>query len=151
MKLLLLPAIILFVCISPQNNFSQKTSLCDLIGKKVNAVISQYGKPNHHDKSNPSMECVFYQSKTSRMAFIADREGIYQIQVDYYYNSKNDAEKAMNGFMADCYAKSMTIDTLKINDFRISTHGVKMNLTLFENSYTKKHEIKFKAERSESK
>ena len=143
--------LMLFVLLYPENILSQQTSLCELIGKNMNAVISQYGKPLHRDQSNPQMDCVFYQSKSSRMAFIADKQGVYQIQIDYYYSTKSDADKAVNEFISECGAKSMKIDTVNVSDFKISKPGVKMNLTLFENSFSKKYEIKFKADRSESK
>jgi hypothetical protein len=151
MKSLLLRTVFIAALIYPQSIYSQKTSICETIGKNLNAVIKQYGKPVHHDKSDPNFECVFYQSKSTRMVFIADKTGVYQIQADYYFTSKAEADKAMDGFMNDCTAKNMLIDTVKVNEYKITTHGVKMNFTLFENSYTKKYEIKFKADKSETK
>ena len=139
----------LFVLVFPQVLFSQDTTICHLLGKSSQAVINKYGKPLHQDKSNPSMECTFYQSKTARMAFIANKSGVYQIQVDYYYNSKIEAEKAINGFLSKCGTKSMQIDTLNTGDYKIMGEGVRMNLTLFENTYSKKYEVKFKADKSE--
>lgn len=127
---------------------SQDFSLCELIGKNSQEVIKKFGKPLHHDKSNPNMECIFYQSKNSRMAFIADRDGIYQIQIDYMYNSETEAKKALNNFLAECNNKSLKVDTLNTSDFKITGSGFKMSLTLFENTYSKKYEIKFKADRS---
>lgn len=143
--------LMLFVLILPENILSQQTSVCELVGKNMSAVLNQYGKPLHRDRSNPQMDCVFYQTKSARMAFVADKDGVYQIQIDYYYSTKDDADKAMNGFLTECGAKSMKIDTVNVSDFKISKPGVKMNLTLFENSFSKKYEIKFKADRSESK
>jgi hypothetical protein len=144
-------SVLLFVFINPQKIISQQTSLCELIGKNMSAVLNQFGKPIHRDQSNPQMDCVFYQNKSARMAFVADKAGVYQIQIDYYYGTKDEAEKAMNGFLSDCGSKSMKIDTVNAGDFKISKPGVRMNLTLFENSFSKKYEVKFKADRSESK
>jgi len=143
--------ILISLFVFPITIHSQETSLCQLIGKNVKAVLNKYGKPLHHDKSNPAMECVFYQSKTARMAFIADKDGVYQIQVDYYYNSKKEADNSINNFLLQCTTNNLQIDTLKLGDYKIAGTGVKMNLTLFENTYSKKYEVKFKADRSEIK
>jgi len=146
----ILGLVAVFMFIFPQSLLSQDTTICQLIGKSTQAVVNKYGKPLHQDKSNPSMECTFYQTKTSRMAFIADKTGVYQIQVDYYYNSKKEAEDAIKSFLSKCMAKSMQIDTLNTGDYKIIGAGVKMNLTLFENTYSKKYEVKFKADKSET-
>ncbi|MEG8946239.1 hypothetical protein [Rosettibacter firmus] len=128
--------------------YSQDISLCQFIGKNSQEVIKKFGKPLHHDKSNPYMECIYYQTKNSRMAFIADKEGVYQIQVDFMYNSEKEAKNALSNFLTECGKQNMKIDTLNVGDFKIQGPGVRMNLTLFENAYSKKYEIKFKADRS---
>ncbi|MCX7798453.1 MAG: hypothetical protein N2249_07500 [Melioribacter sp.] len=139
-------AIILFML--PILIYPQDYNLCEFIGKDSKEIIKKFGKPIYHDKSNPSMECIFYQSKNSRMAFIADQEGVYQIQVDFMYNSEKDAKKALDDFLTECGKKSMKIDTLNSSDFKITGSGVKMSLSLLENTYSKKYEVKFKADRS---
>ena len=113
------------------NIISQEVSLCQVIGKDVKTVIQKFGKPQHHDNSNPSMECVYYQSNTSRMAFIADKNGVYQIQADYYYNSRNSADKAMDTFLSKCGTKEMVIDTVNSGDYKIAGSGVRIELTLY--------------------
>ena len=140
---------LLFLIALPNVLFSQDTTICHLLGKNTQAVVNKYGKPLHQDKSDPTMECTFYQSKTSRMAFIANKSGVYQIQVDYYYNSKDKADDAISGFLSTCGSKSMQIDTVNTGDYRILGTGVRMSLTLFQNTYSKKYEVKFKADKSE--
>ncbi len=127
---------------------AQDIQLCQFIGKDSKEVIKKFGKPVYHDKSNPYMECIYYQTKNSRMAFIADNEGVYQIQVDFMYNSEIEAKKALNNFLYECSSSNMKVDTVNIGDFKIQAPGVKMSLTLFENKFSKKYELKFKAGRS---
>ncbi|MBM4171269.1 MAG: hypothetical protein FJ214_05305 [Ignavibacteria bacterium] len=122
-----------------------------MIGKSVNDVVNTYGKPVHQDLSNPDMKCVFYQTKRSRAAFIADKTGVYQIQVDLSFNTEKDAIRSIDDFLLDCGSESYQIDTLGVGNYDIRSSGVKMNLSLFENKYAKKYEVKFSANRSESK
>ena len=129
----------------------QETSLCDLIGKSTGNVIKKFGNPLHQDKSNPAMQCIYYQSKSSRMAFIADNAGVYQIQADYYYDSKSAADNAINRFVTKCYKDSMQVDTVNVKEFKIYGSGLRASLTLFENNFSKKYEVKLQADRSENK
>lgn len=142
---------ILLLLITPQTAYSQETSLCEILGKKSNVVVSKFGKPQHHDKSNPSMECLFYQKKQSRLAFIADKNGVYQIQADYFYNSSKEANKALDVFISECYSKELKIDTVSAGNYKIFGSGVKMEMSLFHNNYSNNYEVKIKAERSEIK
>lgn len=130
---------------------AQQVKYCQMIGKNVNDIIKIYGKPVHQDLSNPDMKCVFYQTKTSRTTFIAGKEGVYQIQADLSYDTENEAIKSIDGFLDECGSQSYQIDTLSIGNYNIKAPGVKMSLNLFQNTYLKKFEVKFKAEKSETK
>ena len=130
---------------------AQQVKYCQMIGKGINDIIKIYGKPVHQDLSNPDMKCVFYQTKTSRTTFIAGNEGVYQIQADLSYDTENEAMKTIGGFLGDCGAQSYEIDTLSIGNYNIKAPVVRMSLNLFQNTYLKKYEVKFKAEKSESK
>lgn len=142
-----------FLCLISLHDkvYSQQMKYCKMIGKSVNEVIKNFGKPVHQDLSNPSMKCVFYQTKSSRAAFIADESGVYQIQIDLSYNSGREANKSIDEFLGDCGSQSYSIDTVAVGNYSIRAPGVKMELTLFENTYSKKYEVKFKADRSENK
>jgi hypothetical protein len=131
--------------------FAQEMKYCEMIGKDVKEVLRVYGKPAHQDLSNPSMKCVFYQSKSSRAAFISDQAGVYQIQVDISYDSEKEAQKSITKFLINCSKNDYKIDTLDISNFAVKAPGVKMNLNLFRNDYLNKFEVKFKADRSEIK
>lgn len=131
--------------------FAQQVKYCQMIGKDVNDIIKVYGKPVHQDLSNPDMKCVFYQTKTSRTTFIAGKGGVYQIQADLSYETEKEAIKSIDGFLGDCGSQSYQIDTLSIGNYNIKAPGVRMSLNLFENTYLKKYEVKFKAEKSETK
>lgn len=133
------------------NLFAQQVKYCQMIGKDVNDIVKVFGKPVHQDFSNPEMKCVFYQTKTSRTTFIAGKEGVYQIQADLSYDTNKEAIQSIEGFLADCGSQSYQVDTLSIGNYNIKAPGVKMTLNLFENTYLKKYEVKFKAEKSESK
>ncbi|MEW6506801.1 MAG: hypothetical protein AB1432_03530 [Bacteroidota bacterium] len=131
--------------------FAQNVKYCQMIGKDVNYVIRTYGKPVHQDLSNPDMKCVFYQTKTSRTTFIAGKEGIYQIQADLSYATEKEAIKSIDGFLGDCALQSYQIDTLSLGNYTIKAPGVRMFLNLYQNTYLKNYEVKFKAEKSEAK
>lgn len=148
-KYFLIIAFLIFLFDS--GSFAQQLKYCKMIGKNVNEVINAYGKPVHQDFSNPDMKCLFYQTKTSRAAFIADKTGVYQIQVDYSFNSQKEAINSVDRFLSDCGSESYAIDTLSVGNYDIKAPGVKMNLSLFENKYANKYEVKFTANRSESK
>jgi len=148
-RLFFFNCLILLIIAFPQISHSQETSLCEMIGKKTSTVISKYGKPQHHDKSSPSAECIFYQKKNVRYAFIADKAGIYQLQVDYSYNSENEAYKAIDKFLSECGLKSLQVDTVNNGDYKIRGSGLKMELILFQNTYAGKYEVKLKAEKTE--
>ncbi len=140
--------VLIFLIPLGKNFYSQDLSLCQFIGKSSNEVIKKFGKPKFHDKSNPAMECIFYQDNKARMAFIADKEGIFQIQVDFMYNNKSQAESALREFLNECASKRMEVDTLSAVDYKILGKGIRMELSVFDNTYTKKYEVKFKAERT---
>jgi len=144
-----LTCLILSIVLLPHIYYAQETSLCEMIGKKTSAVISKYGKPQHHDKTSPYAECIFYQKKNTRLAFISDPTGVYQIQVDYSYNDEENARKSIDNFLNECGNKELIIDTLSNDDYRIIRTGVKMELTLFKNTYAGKYEVKFKAVKTE--
>jgi hypothetical protein len=131
--------------------FAQEMKYCEMIGKDVKEVLRVYGKPVHQDLSNPSMKCVFYQSKSSRAAFISDQDGVYQIQVDLTYDSEKEAQKSISKFLLNCVQNDYKVDTLDITNFAVKAPSIKMNLNLFRNDYLNKYEIKFKADRSEIK
>lgn len=132
------------------NVYAQQVKYCQMIGKKVDDVIRTYGKPVHQDLSNPDMKCIFYQTKTSRTTFIAGKEGVYQIQADLSYETEKDALKSIENFLNECGAQSYEIDTLSTGNYNIKAPGVRMSLNLFQNTYLKKYEVKFKADKSES-
>jgi hypothetical protein len=131
--------------------FAQQIKYCQMIGKEVKDIVKLYGKPVHQDLSNPDMKCVFYQTKTSRTTFIAGKEGVYQIQADLSYDTEKEAFKSIDRFLGDCGSQSYQIDTLSIGNYNIKAPGVRMSLNLFQNTYLKKFEVKFKAEKSETK
>lgn len=130
---------------------AQQIKYCEMIGKTVNEVIKVYGKPAHQDLSSSSMKCLFYQTKQGRSTFVADEKGVFQIHVDMLFGSEREAKKSIDNFLSGCSLKSYEIDTLNSGNYKILSPGVKMELTLFENTFTKNFEIKFVANRSESK
>lgn len=143
--------LILFSAAFVSNYYAQQVKYCQMIGKDINDIIKAYGKPVHQDLSNPDMKCVFYQTKTSRTTFVVGKDGVYQIQADLSYDTEKEAVKSIDGFLNDCGAQSYEIDTLSVGNYNIKAPGVKMSLNLFQNTYLKKYEVKFKADKSESK
>lgn len=149
-KMKLFSLIIISVAIT-SNYSAQQVKYCQMIGKKIDDVIKTYGKPVHQDLSNPDMKCIFYQTKTSRTTFIAGKEGVYQIQADLSFDTEKEALKSIDTFLGDCGSQSYEIDTLSVGNYNIWAPGVKMSLNLYQNTYLKKYEVKFKADKSESR
>ena len=133
------------------NITAQQVKYCQMIGKNVNDIIKTYGKPVHQDLSDPNMKCIFYQTKTSRTTFISDKGGVYQVQADLSYDTEKEAMRSIDEFLSDCGSQSYEIDTLSAGNYNIKASGVRMSLNLFQNTYLKKYEVKFKAEKSETK
>lgn len=139
------PVILFFVLNT--NIYSQKVPVFEMIGKKINTVINTYGKPQHRDNSNPVMECLFYQSKDLRMVFVGDNEGVYQAESTKPYSSQSSAMANISSLLADCLAKSIKVDTVNEEDFKITGKEFSADVTLFQNASSKKFEVRIKAGR----
>ncbi|MBL1212213.1 MAG: hypothetical protein HND52_02550 [Ignavibacteriae bacterium] len=124
---------------------SQDLTAFNMIGKKLSAVIADYGKPVHHDKSNLEMECVFYKEKDYQMVFVANQKGVYHVQGFKIFNDKNSAHKTMNKLLADCSKKGFKIDTLNVSEFDLRAKNIEVNISMFENPHSHKYEIKIDA------
>lgn len=139
-KLLLL---LFFIPLASIN--SQDLNTFNMIGKKLSTVISDYGKPVHHDKSNAEMECIFYKKKNYQMVFVANQKEVYQVHGFKIYNDKNSAHKTMNKLLADCSKQGYKIDTLNVSEFDMRGKNIEVNISLFENPHSHKYEIKIDA------
>ena len=128
---------------------SQNLNVHDMIGENLDVVIKTFGKPAHQDRANKAMECMFYKTKNYQMVFVANEEGVYQAEGSNSVTSKSSAEGIINDFLKDCKDKGFIIDTLNVSEFNLKKPGVKMNISLFENTFSAKYEVKVKANRSE--
>lgn len=134
--------------IIPSPNISQNLKVYQIIGKKIDFVISKFGKPAHQDRSNPNMQCIFYKTNNSQSVFVSDNEGVFQAECSYNYSSKSSANVELNNFLTKCKNEGYEIDTINSAEYDLSSSGVKINATLFENNFSKKYEIKVKANKS---
>jgi len=137
------------VCLFPVLMIAQDISVHEFIGKSKSDVIKQYGKPVHQDNSNPDMMCMFYQTKTVRMIFVSNKEGIYQSETTVNYSSETNARSAVDDLIKSSIAEGFAVDTVSTNDFQLSKSGVKATLQLSENKISKSFEVSVKANRSE--
>ena len=144
-KLFLLP--VFFLLIYSSVIYSQKVPVYEMIGKRVKSVTNTYGKPVHRDKSDPTLECLFYQTKTLRMVFVAGKTGVFQAESTRGLNSSNSAKKHLSAIIAGCIEKGINVDTLNAEDYKISNDKMRAEVTLFQNSYSKKYEVRVKATR----
>ena len=129
---------------------AQSLEVYELIGQKMSTVIDKFGKPAHQDKSNPSMECVFYKTKTYQMVFVANQKGVFQAEGCKSFDSKSSALKELNDIVKDCNRGGYETDTVNVSEYNIRKKGIKFNLSLMENNFSKKYEVKIKANSSES-
>jgi hypothetical protein len=150
MKTKLVFLVLFLLIFFPLINLSaQDISVHKFIGKTRNDVIRKYGNPVHQDNSNPTMICMFYQTKTNRMIFVSDKNGVYQAEATENYNTEGKARNAVDDFISSSVADGFAVDTVTINDFELSKTGVKADLQMSENKITKNFDVNVKARRSE--
>ena len=137
------------VCLFPVLLIAQDISVHKLIGKTKNDVIKKYGNPVHQDNSNPDMLCMFYQTKTNRMIFVSDKNGIYQSEATVNYKNESKARRAVDEFITGSVADDFAVDTVSTNDFQLYKPGVKADLQISENKITKNYDVSVKAHKSE--
>ena len=137
------------ICLIPVLLSAQDISVHKFIGKTKADVIKKYGNPVHQDNSNPDMMCMFYQTKTNRMIFVSNKEGVYQSEATVNYDSEANARKAINDLMKNSIADGFAVDSISVNDFQIHKPGVKADVQITENKITKNFDVSVKAHRSE--
>jgi len=137
------------ICLIPPFLIAQDISVHKFIGKTKSDVIKKYGNPAHQDNSNPDMMCMFYQTKTNRMIFVSDKNGVYQSESTANFSSEAGARKAIDDLIKNSVADGFAVDTVSANDFQLHKTGVKANLQISENKITKNFDVSIKAHRSE--
>lgn len=140
---------IFLVCLFSVFLSAQDISVHKFIGKTKSDVIKKYGNPVHQDNSNPDMLCMFYQTKTNRMIFVSDKNGVYQSEATVNYESETKARSAVDKFITGSVADGFAVDTVSTNDFQLHKPGVKADLQMTENKITKNFDVSVKAHRSE--
>ena len=129
-------------------NFSQDINVHDYIGKKQSDVIKKYGQPVHQDKSNPSMQCMFYKSGSGSMIFVSDEDGVYQAESSTSFNKQRVARSAIDTFISGSVSEGFSVDTVSTSEFDLKKPGVKVNLQISENKSSQKFDVRVKANRS---
>jgi len=141
---------ILFSFLALSSISAQDVCVYKMIGKHLDAVVAKYGKPDHKDNSNPSMTCFFYKTKSYNLVFVSDKSAVYQAEGSKSFKSKSKAESEMYKVLTNCRNEGITIDTIATGKYSLFTTGIRMKFTLFENKFSKKFEVKIKANKSES-
>jgi hypothetical protein len=137
------------MCLIPVLLSAQNISVHEFIGKSKSDVIKTFGNPVHQDNSNPDMMCMFYQTKTIRMIFVSNKEGVYQSEATVNYDSESRARKAIEDLMKNSIADGFAVDSISVNDFQIHKPGVKADVQMTENKITKNFDVSVKAHKSE--
>ena len=137
------------MCLIPVLLSAQDISVHKFIGKTKADVIKKYGNPVHQDNSNPDMMCMFYQTKTNRMIFVSNKEGVYQSEATVNYDSEASARKAIEDLMKNSIADGFAVDSISVNDFQVHKTGVKADVQMTENKITKNFDVSVKAHKSE--
>ena len=128
--------------------YSQDLNTYQMIGKSMDYAISKYGKPAHKDLSNKSMQCVFYKTKTYQTVFVANEGGVFQCESSVCYNKKSVARSNLSDLINKCKKEGYQIDTVNVAEFNLYGKGTKLNISLFENTFSNKYEVKIKANKS---
>lgn len=137
----------LLLLIIPTSLLAQDKPVYDLIGEKISKVASVFGKPTYHDKSSPGMECIFYKSKTNRMVFVGNKEGIYQAEMCTTIAEQGTAQNVFDRIIARSINEGFKADTLSAEVINLKRPGTEMDLSLFNNTYAKQYEINLKAKK----
>lgn len=137
------------MCLFPILLSAQDISVHKFIGKTKSDVIKKYGNPVHQDNSNPDKICMFYQTKTNRMIFVSDKNGVYQSEATNNYSSEMNARKAVDDLIKNSVVDGFSVDSVSVNDFQIHKTGVKADVQITENKITKNFDVSVKARRSE--
>lgn len=137
------------MCLIPVLLSAQDISVHKFIGRTKADVIKKYGNPAHQDNSNPDMMCMFYQTKTNRMIFVSNKDGVYQSEATVNYGSEANARKAVDELIQNSVADGFAVDTVSTNDFQLHKTGVKTDLQISENKITKNFDVSVKAHKSE--
>jgi len=139
----------LLMCLFPILLSAQDISVHKFIGKTKADVIKKYGNPVHQDNSNPDMMCMFYQTKTNRMIFVSNKDGVYQSEATVNYDSEASARKAVDELIQNSVTDGFAVDTVSVNDFQVHKTGVKADVQMTENKITKNFDVSVKAHKSE--
>jgi len=137
------------ICLFPVLIYAQDISVHEFIGKAKSDVIKQYGNPVHQDNSNPEMMCMFYQTKTVRMIFVSNKDGVYQSEATVNYETESKARTAVDDCIKSSVTEGFTVDTVSVNDFQLYKPGIKADLQISENKITKNYDVSVKAHSSE--
>jgi hypothetical protein len=137
------------ILLIPHFLIAQDISVHKFIGKPKSDVIKKFGNPAHQDNSNPDMMCMFYQTKTNRMIFVSNKDGVYQSESTTNFNSETSARKAVDELIKNSIADGFAVDTVSANDFQLHKTGVKTDLQISENKITKNFDVSVKAHKSE--
>jgi hypothetical protein len=137
------------VCLFPVLLIAQDISVQYLIGKSKSDVIKKYGNPAHQDNSDPNMMCMFYQTKTTRMIFVSNKEGIYQSEATINYGTEAKTRNVVDDCIRSSLADGFKVDTVSVNDFQLYKSGIKASLQVSENKITKSFDVSVKANKSE--
>jgi len=137
------------VFLFPVFMIAQDISVHEFIGKSKSAVTKQFGNPAHQDNSNPDMMCMFYQTKTTRMIFVSNKDGIYQSEATINYGTEAKARTVVDNCIKSSLTDGFKVDTVSVNDFQLYKTGVKATLQLSENKISKSFDVSVKANRSE--
>lgn len=137
------------MCLFPALLSAQDISVHKFIGKPKSDVIKKYGNPVHQDNSNPAMMCMFYQTKTNRMIFVSNNDGVYQSESTANFDSETSARKAVDELIKNSVNDGFAVDSISANDFQLHKTGVKADLQISENKITKNFDVSVKARRSE--
>ncbi|MBE0572119.1 MAG: hypothetical protein IH618_11300 [Ignavibacteriaceae bacterium] len=137
------------MCLIPTLLSAQDISVHKFIGMKKSDVIKNYGNPAHQDNSNPDMMCMFYQTKTNRMIFVSNKDGVYQSEATVNYSSESSARKAVDELIQNSFTDGFAVDSISANDFQVHKTGVKADVQLTENKITKNFDVSVKAHKTE--
>lgn len=142
-------ALFFLLCLFPILLSTQDISVHKYIGKTKADVIKKYGNPVHQDNSNPDMMCMFYQTKTNRMIFVSDKEGIYQSESTTNFSTETEAKTAVDDLIKNSMTDGFTVDSVSVNDFQIHKTGVKADVQMTENKITKSFDVSVKDRKTE--
>lgn len=137
--------IIILLFVYSCSAFAQGINIYQFIGKPTDAIINEFGKPQHINNSNPSLIYLTYEKPS--IICKADQNGIYQIEMVKNFTSAQEALDEIKELLEKSVSEGFVTDSVSASNYNLYKKGVKTNIVLNEVENSPTIELKVKSTR----